>query len=335
MLDQDQALKKKKRPESTHAKTDEEKIVKGKKPQARRRFQEDSARAHLLTKEQKKKKKGYSDRQLAEEFGDIYGQSDLSHDESEESSSSNTEEDEDVELKPNFDSTSISIQEEEEFDSLVQQQQQRHPHQARRRKRRKFRDSGLPSYLYEHVQPYEHQNQIIEALDEREAEESSSYHGIEISPMKRNDIMDALQKVADSEMLRREDVHAKTDYDMESSDLNFSDPDSRADEHEYQIGELGNFAADLSSLEDLQEIKQDDESVNFSDGNFSPDLSDEMDPIELPEPTSIQGNDEQQIEESGGEFFDSDDELLESDGDLSDSYDDSYSYYSEDSSLAN
>ena len=51
MLDQDQALKKKKRPESTHAKTDEEEIVKGKKPQARRRFKEDSARAHLLTKE--------------------------------------------------------------------------------------------------------------------------------------------------------------------------------------------------------------------------------------------------------------------------------------------
>ena len=58
---------------------------------------------------------------------------------------------------------------------------------------------------------------------------------------------------------------------MESSDLGFSEDRNHADEHLYQIGELGNFEIERSMSDENVGINK-EQSVDFSDGDFSDDM---------------------------------------------------------------
>jgi|Transcript_44694 hypothetical protein len=55
---------------------------------------------------------------------------------------------------------------------------------------------------------------------------------VKISEKKKNDIIDTAD-VLDGHDMRQQDVQAKADNDMESSDLNFSEENAKLDEHEY------------------------------------------------------------------------------------------------------
>ena len=67
----------------------------------------------------------------------------------------------------------------------------------------------------------------------------------------------------------------KADNDMESSDLSFSEDKNNVDEHEYQIGELGNFEVEKSISDDVIGINK-DESVDFSEGDLSAEMMSEL-----------------------------------------------------------
>ena len=87
---------------------------------------------------------------------------------------------------------------------------------------------------------------------------------VEISELKRvNDIAEIPTAPVD---LNAEIVPQKVDNDLESSDLEFSEGHEPADEHAYQIGELGEFEAEKSSSDEADGMNRDDTSVDFSEG---------------------------------------------------------------------
>ena len=121
----------------------------------------------------------------------------------------------------------------------------------------------------------------------------------------------------------------KADNDMESSDLNFSEEHDEKDEHEYQIEQLGDFEAEAKSLlsEEYHDVVgniKDEQSVDFSEGGeFNEDFSDDEPQLEA----------DKDLETNEPIIYSEKDE--HNDEDYGDESDESYSYYSDDSSFAN
>ena len=86
---------------------------------------------------------------------------------------------------------------------------------------------------------------------------------VEISELKRmNDIAELPLIDQNSEVA----IPQKVDNDLESSDLGFSEGREVADEHAYQIGEVGEFEVERSLSDELEGINREQSSVDFSEG---------------------------------------------------------------------
>ena len=93
---------------------------------------------------------------------------------------------------------------------------------------------------------------------------------VEISE-KKNDIIE-IPRAKDEDMLRHDNVHKKVDNDMETSDVGFSEHSVLAEEHGYQIEELGQFEIERSLDDVMVEGINKEQSVDFSAGFGSDSL---------------------------------------------------------------